>query len=285
MTKSIERDFSVNGQTFAAQQWLDANGEPVLALHGWLDNSESFVRLAPMLNDLNLLALDMAGHGRSCHRLGFAPYNIWEDITEILTIADTMGWQKFSIIGHSRGAIIGALLAGAFPERVNKLVLIEGIFAEPTDPSNAPKKLANSIVRTQELSEKSLRVFQDIDSAIKARVNGLFPLSEQAAKALIVRGVKKIPEGYTWSTDQRLFAPSAIGLSSEQMNAFIHAIAAPTKVILATDGMNKIFPTYKYMLEKFTGLDVVTLAGGHHLHMEEQAGLVAEIINDFFNVS
>lgn len=282
MINLVERNFTVNGLSFAAQQWPSVNGAPTLALHGWLDNSESFSLLAPELRSLNILAPDLSGHGRSCHRPGFSPYNIWEDITEILSIADAMGWQEFSIVGHSRGAIIGALLAGAFPERVNRLVLIEGIFAEPSDPADAPVKLANSIIKTQQLTQKPLRIFQSIESAVKARINGMFPLSEAASRALTVRGVKKIPEGYTWSTDQRLFAPSAIGLTTQQIDAFIHAITAPTKVILATEGMNKLFSQYKYMLEKFSHLDVETLEGGHHLHMEKQVGKVAEVINSFF---
>ncbi len=75
-----ERQFEIDSLRFAAQQWGDESGRPVLALHGWLDNSASFTPLAPQLRGLNIIALDMAGHGQSCHRPGSAPYNIWEDV-------------------------------------------------------------------------------------------------------------------------------------------------------------------------------------------------------------
>jgi hypothetical protein len=37
----------------------------VIALHGWLDNANSFARLAPQLKGLRIVALDLAGHGYS----------------------------------------------------------------------------------------------------------------------------------------------------------------------------------------------------------------------------
>ncbi len=52
----------------AAHLFGPEDGLPVIALHGWLDNANSFVRLAPKLKGLRIVALDMAGHGHSGHR-------------------------------------------------------------------------------------------------------------------------------------------------------------------------------------------------------------------------
>jgi pimeloyl-ACP methyl ester carboxylesterase len=119
-----ELRFTVNGMNFAAQEWGDSTQLPVLALHGWLDNAASFFALAPRLKNLHIVALDMAGHGQSEHRPGQMAYTPWDDINDILAVADHFGWERFVLLGHSRGAIIGTLAAGTFPERFIALGLV-----------------------------------------------------------------------------------------------------------------------------------------------------------------
>ena len=52
-----------------------AVGQPrVLALHGWLDNAASFLPLAARLPALDLVMLDLPGHGRSGHEIGRAAW-------------------------------------------------------------------------------------------------------------------------------------------------------------------------------------------------------------------
>lgn len=131
--KPVELRFEINGMTFAAQEWGDPDGIPVLALHGWLDNSNSFHRLAPLLDGVRLVAIDKAGHGESDHRSGFTPYGIWEDVAEVYSIAQQLGWDKFSLLGHSRGGVISCLVAGTFPEQVESVFLLDSIVPEPLE--------------------------------------------------------------------------------------------------------------------------------------------------------
>ncbi|MDO3386459.1 alpha/beta fold hydrolase [Gilvimarinus sp. SDUM040013] len=282
MTEVKSLTLEVDGLTFAAQCWGDPEGLPVLALHGWLDNSASFALLAPMLTGLNIVAIDMAGHGQSCHRPGSAPYNIWEDVAEVMAIVELLGWNRFSLLGHSRGAIISALVAGAFPERIHRMALIDGIFPEPVASVDAPRQLANSIIESRKLASKPLRTFPDLDSAVSARSKGMFPLSDWAARALTERGVRAVANGYQWSTDQRLLAPSSFKFTRGQIDAFVRAIEAPALVLLANDGMPKLYPGFAQAVESYPHLSLECLPGGHHLHMEGQVDDVARLINDFF---
>ncbi len=281
----IERGFDIDGLNFAAREWGKKSDRPVLALHGWLDNSASFDALAERLKGLNILALDMAGHGKSGHRAGTAPYNIWEDVAEIFALTDQLGWDKFTLLGHSRGAIISVLAAGTFPERIDRLVLIEGLWPEPHYLTDAPAQLARSIVEARALANRPLTIYPDVERATMARQKGMFPLSRQAARVLTERGLKQVEGGYCWSTDQRLLAPSAVKLTQEHMQAFTSRISSPIKLILGEDGIPKLFPRYTEALPMFPNLDLDLIPGGHHLHMEREVDSVADIVQSFLTAS
>jgi pimeloyl-ACP methyl ester carboxylesterase len=274
--------FEVAGLEFHAQAWGNPEHLPVLALHGWLDNSASFFALAPLLNNVYLVALDMAGHGRSGHRPGSSPYNIWEDVAEIFAIADLLGWQKFALLGHSRGGIIAALAAGTFPDRISHLALIEGLLPEPTHAEDAPAQLARSIETAKARADKKLSVYPDVALAIKARERGMFPLSHSAAAALTERGLKKVEHGYQWSTDPRLMIPSAVKFLPEQTATFINRIVCPIALVLAEQGMPVLHPNYVKSVARFPQITMSCLSGGHHLHMEKEVNEVAAVLNPFF---
>jgi pimeloyl-ACP methyl ester carboxylesterase len=280
-TEPNELRFCANGISFAAQEWGRRGQLPVLALHGWLDNCASFFALAPLLNDVHLVALDMAGHGQTDHRPGQAGYAPWDDISDIFAVADFLGWEEFVLLGHSRGAIIATLAAGTFPKRIKSLLLVEGFLPEPAKAEDAPSQLANAILGLQAQSRKPLSVYPSVDLAIKARARGMFPLGQEAAKAITLRGIKPNAEGVSWSTDPRLLAPSAVKLSAAQIEAFVVKINAPIKLILGSDGLLKLYSNYLQEVSKFPQVDLDVLSGGHHLHMEQEVYLVAELLNKF----
>lgn len=278
-----ELHFVVNGMAFAAQEWGVPGQLPVLALHGWLDNCASFFALAPRLNHLHIVALDMAGHGQSEHRSGASSYAFWDDISDIFAVADYFGWDKFVLMGHSRGAILSMLAAGTFPQRIQCLMLIEGILPEPAPLAEAPQQLANSIQSVRIQAQKPSSIYPTIELAIKAREQGMFPLSYRAAKALTLRGVKQRDDGCYWGTDRRLWAPSAMKLSREQIQAFMQRVNMPVKILVATNGLPKIWAHYADALVPYPDIEVELLEGGHHLHMEAEVEVVAEKVQQYLN--
>lgn len=154
---------------------------------------------------------------------------------------------------------------------------------EPAYNDDAPKQLALSIKGVKSQSTKPLSRYADIADATAVRERGMFPLSHIAAKALTERGIKKANDGYHWSTDQRLLAPSSVKLLPEQMAAFIACITAPIKLVLGDSGILKLYSVYKTELDKYPNIPKVSLPGGHHLHMEEQVDSVAAVLNELFS--
>ena len=187
----------------AAHLFGPEDGQPVIALHGWLDNANSFARLAPKLKGLRIVALDLAGHGHSSHRPPGAGYSLPDYVHDVLQVAEQLGWQRFSLLGHSLGAIISVFLAGAMPERVERLALIDGLVPPTGKPDDAPDQLGKSLLAQLRLGHKRKPIYADQDQAIQARMKGAVAVTREAAELLAQRGLMPVPGGYTWRSEDR----------------------------------------------------------------------------------
>jgi len=260
-----------------------ADGQPVIALHGWMDNLMSFARLVPHLQGLRILALDMAGHGHSAPRPVGASYSLFDYAVDALHAADFMGWQRFSLLGHSLGAIISAMLAAAIPQRINKLALIDGLIALTIPAEHAPGAMSAALTALASPKIRQSRAHPDRKSAITARMRGVVGVNLEAAELLAQRGLAESADGFRWNNDPRLKLPSHIYLTPEQAHAFARALSMPTCLIVAEQGLLITRPGVPQLLEELP-LITHSLPGRHHLHLESEqsAQAIAEYFNRFF---
>ena len=278
---SSERRFSVNGYQLAAKEWNVNAPCKVIACHGWLDNAASFDVLAPLLDNCHLIALDMPGHGHSDHKSPQASYNIWDDLLDILAVADCMGWQRFNLLGHSRGAIMSMLLSAAMPERVKAMVLLDAIYPDPVTVEDTPKQLRRFLTSQRAALNKRVPSYNSIDEAITARSQS-GKLSQASAGLIVERGLYLAQGRYCWRNDRRLLAASAFKMTAEHNQVLANAIEVPNLLLLAEQGLGRS-TDYLDQLKRSPSINVQILAGSHHFHMEEQAVVIAKIAQDLFS--
>ena len=279
---SRERRFELPGLALAAEIWGEPGERPILASHGWLDNAGSFALLAPLLPECEIVALDLAGHGRSDSRSPDSSYNLWQDVGDLLDVADMLGWQRCTLLGHSRGAAISMLFAAAFPERVNALILLEGGLPLTAEAEDAPEGLARALRETRALRGRAGRVFPQRETAIAERVAGFSKVTPQAAEVLARRSLRAVPGGYQWHADQRLKAQSELRFTAEHVRAFARRVTAPVLLLFAAESPFAGRPLYREMPQLFADIEVHRLPGGHHCHLEGAEAAIAERIRTFF---
>ncbi len=256
-------------------------GPKVLALHGWLDNAASFLPLAARLPQLDLVMLDLPGHGRSAHLGPGADYHLSVTVNAVLETADTLGWERFALLGHSMGAGIASVLAASVPQRIERLVAIEALGALAEVPERTALRLREAVAAARALPSKKLRVFADLAAPIRARMQAN-QLSEASARLLVERGVVRVEGGFVWSSDPRLTLPALQRMTEPQIRELIAGIDCPARVIFAD-------PPQPYLPEPLRSEraallprgELIVLPGTHHLHMETPAE-VADAIAGFF---
>lgn len=262
---------------------------PVLALHGWLDNSASFCRIAPILAsecNLDIWAIDLVGHGLSSHRPAGSFYHIWDNVIDISLLMAAQGWERVDLLGHSMGAGIATLMAGAMPEKVVHLALLEGIGPIVTEAEAAPHQLSQSTSAYQLLPYKKATPYDSFESAVAARCNGFAKISTAAALPLSERGLRQIDNHWYWNADPRLKIPSPVRFTETQVEAFCSQIQATTCLLTADAGFLTDRQNTQTRAARVTHLSHNILPGNHHFHLEpDTANNVAEALVSFWQTS
>ena len=200
----------LDGVRIAYQEWGVAAADKskrILALHGWLDNSNTFNYLGPYLAEhgYHVVAMDHIGHGRSDHLGPGAGYSILHTTSMARELVHSLGWtdQKHMIVGHSMGATTGLIYSAAYHDSVQKLVTIEGFGPlVESDESKVAHNLRKAIDSQISMKSKKsvVKTYSSLSSAIEARIKAVesYPgqqsISYEAAKAIVSRGTKPAEE-------------------------------------------------------------------------------------------
>lgn len=265
------------------------SGPPVLMIHGWLDNAMSFARLAPVIaGGRDVYAVDLAGHGKSGHRppgQGYALTDYIADLAELVeTYCMSAEMEGPDLVGHSLGGIVALFYAAAFSEKVRRLVMIDSLGPLTRQPSEVIPQLRKAIRKRLAGSGKPL-VYKTVEQAARAREGGTIPLSHKAAMVLTPRNLTEVAGGYGWSTDAQLRHPTMMMMDEAQVMGCLEQVRTPTRFIRAEKGLLASRPELNLRAEAIPGLDIESVPGGHHCHLDGDVRPVASAVRDFIDVS
>jgi len=267
---------------------LDNNkrtGNPIIAIHGWLDNAASFIPLSEQLGvDRPFYALEIPGHGLSEHRANSTTYHLVENILDVLAFISEVTQNsdtKVTLIGHSLGGIVCALLAAAAPERVDKLVLLDSL-GPMTDPAEGVlTQFRKAVASIGQFKESKKAVYPDLDLAVAVRMKGIGKVNKYAASLLVERGTESVEGGYSWTSDPRLLNPSILRFSESQIKSIFEGIECPVCLICGDQGYFKQYESLSSRVNYIQNVQTCHVSGGHHFHMDGDVIKTAELINGF----
>jgi len=260
----------------AALGWRRAGAPRVLALHGWLDNAASFAPLAPLLQELDLVALDLPGHGHSEHRHATARYHFIDYPFDIDAALDALGWPDCHLLGHSLGASIAAVYAAAAPERVRSLTLLDGLGPMTAEPNRTAERLRRSLTRNRQ-GTGTPRHFESLQEMVRARceVSGM---AEAAARLICERASREVAEKLTWRSDPALNWVSALVMTEEQVLDLLRHVESPALVIQATRE-SQWFTRERLEARRnaLANVQHLSVDGKHHFHMDQPDAIAKSV--------
>jgi pimeloyl-ACP methyl ester carboxylesterase len=280
-----EITLSVRGMELAAKRW-GVSGQPrVLALHGWLDNASSFDGLARRISGVQLVALDLPGHGRSGWRSQDASYHFVDYVADVIGAAHALKWDRYCLLGHSMGAAISSMVAAVEGERVERAAFIDALGPLATPASEAPRVLREALEQERALLLRPHRGSPDLEE-IAARLGEArsdVPLSKLLPLAR--RSATKGEDGvWRFGFDPRLQGASRLRLVDEHVLSFLESILCPVLLVRPTRGWPISDEEVARRSARVANLHVEWVEGGHHVHMASP-DLVAPVIEPFLMAS
>ncbi|XP_007454012.1 PREDICTED: serine hydrolase-like protein [Lipotes vexillifer] len=283
----------------AAKAWGSHQSPPVLCLHGWLDNANSFDRLIPLLpKDFYYVAMDFGGHGLSSHYSPGFPYDHQNFVSEVRRVAAALKWNRFSLLGHSFGGTVGGMFSCIFPEMVDKLVLLESspFILETNELENmlTYKRRAIEHMLQVEASKKPSQVVSP-EEMLQGFLKNNSHVGDECGKLLLQRGTTQVATGLFLNRDRRITRPEYYFnfISRELFMHSIRKLQARVLFIKATQGYYDLrrendanmelvlFVTSSLRSTLKERFQYVQVPGNHYAHMnqpEHMAGVISSFL-------
>jgi pimeloyl-ACP methyl ester carboxylesterase len=188
----------VRGLRYHVHRW----GEPqqatpdrpaLVMVHGWMDVGASFQFVVDAMAEERLvIAPDWRGFGHSDNAAG--GYWFPDYLADLDTLLDTLlPGQPIDLAGHSMGGNVAMLYAGVRPDRIRRLVNLEGFGMPQTAPEQAPRRYAHWL---DQLKQPAALRSYDSAAEVAARLRRTNPrLSEDKANWLALQWARAGDDG------------------------------------------------------------------------------------------
>lgn len=235
MKTSRSEFITVRGLRYHIRHWGAVDAPVLVMLHGWMDVSASFQFVVDCLQrEWHVIAPDWRGFGLS-QNAGSDTYWFADYIGDLDAILETYAPDRaINLLGHSMGANVACLYAGIRPERIAKLINLEGFGMAATRPEQAPRRYAKWLAELRQ--PPALRSYAN-QAEVAARLQKNNPrLSDERAAFLAAHWSKQNASG-AWEVlgDPAHKGSSPILYRVEEVMACWQAITAPVLWVEATD--------------------------------------------------
>ena len=147
----------MRGLQYHVQEWGEPELPTLFMLHGWMDCGATYKYMAPWLQDhFHIIAPDLRGFGETDHDPnGYWFPDYFADLEVLLQHYSPD--SKVNLLGHSMGGNIALMYAGIRPERVARVLSLEGLGLPPSEPGAATGKYRQWM--QQVLSDEPSKVY------------------------------------------------------------------------------------------------------------------------------
>ncbi|CAM8642543.1 MhpC Predicted hydrolases or acyltransferases (alpha/beta hydrolase superfamily) [Comamonadaceae bacterium] len=265
---------------------------PLVMVHGWMDVAASYQFVVDAFSeDHYIIAPDWRGYGRT--RAPLAD-NYWfpDYLADLDFLLDHYApGQQVNLVGHSMGGNVVMLYGGVRPERIRRLVNLEGFGMPATIPAQAPGRFATWMDELKKLhaGEMDLKAYDSADGVARRLMKTNPRLSQEKADWLARHWAAENADG-SWSIlgEPAHKVTNAQLYRVEEVMAIYQRLTMPVLAVEASDNSLDMWWKGQYTLTEYherlkvvPQVEVARIEDAGHMMHHDQPGVLAERIERF----
>ena len=289
MSEPRDKFIDAQGLSLHYLEWGEPVGEPLVLVHGFLDQAHSWSPFVAALQELIkqplwIIAPDCRGHGDSGWVGAGGYYHFPDYVLDLDRIVQGLGTKTMKLIGHSMGGTISFLYTGSFPQRVARLVLIEGIGPPSMAFADAPARMEKWIAEVNQRGRKHFRQYSSIRAGAEQLRQTNPRLDAELALHLARSGMKQSSAGkWVWKFDplHRTTAPQPF--YAAQAIEFLRRIACPVLTVDGAESRQIRRHDSKQRLEEIRDRKQVVIENAGHMVHQDNPLALAKVVAEFLS--
>ncbi len=273
MTDGVDRWIMLNELRFHFLEWGRPEAPPLVLLHGFTGHARSWDHFADAMADrFRVLTLDQRGHGDS-DRAPDGDYRIATLAGDLAAFVDAVCPGRFNLLGLSMGGRVAIAYAGAYPGRVERLVLVD------IGPEIAPQGLTRIWTFVSQVPEAL-----DSEEQAYQLLRATAPrYSEPLLRHRVRHSLNKLPNGkLAWKYD-KVLRDQTRARTRDNPNLWpaLASITCPTLIVRGNESDVLSPEIAKRMLETLQVGRLVEVPEAGHTVPGDQPETFARIVRQF----
>jgi len=263
--------------------WGDRDAPPLILQHGGRDHCRSWDWVAEELcRDWHVICPDLRGHGDS----NWSPegnYQMDALVYDFAQLVHTLGHDQVTIVAHSLGGNIATRFTGLYPEKVSKLVNLEGLGPSPkvrkeNEAKGKAERLREWIAGKRKAAGRTPRRYDTLKDAFARMKDENSFLSEEQARHLTIHGASRNEDGtWSWKFDNYLNVWSPTDMSYADQEKLWADITCPVLLLYGADSWASN-PEKDGRIKHFSDARVIEYENaGHWLHHDQFDKFIADV--------
>lgn len=230
MTEPIMKTAAGHGVKIQLAQW-DGKGKAILCIHGITANCRCWDVIASALSPAHrLVAMDLRGRGLS--ESPDSGYSIAHHCKDILSVLDDLHLEKAVIMGHSLGAFISVVFGAQHPERVDRIILVDG------GGKLSDIQMAKVFAGIKPSLDRLGRIFPSFEAYLELMKSAPFFKSWSPALETYYRyEIEEVDGGVRSRINPAHIVEERENLAKVDVSQFYDKISSPVLILRATHGM------------------------------------------------